>query len=419
MSRQMPDDTPTILVGRGGQATGPASAPPPAQRGGRTPIIAGGIAGCLLIVLLLACGGAAFYFLAGPGKASLQPTASRPIPTPGSTLSATSTTRAATPATAAATKSATHAGPTAAAATGTPATAAATAATVTAAPGSPTATVTLPAGLLAFASDRSGKYDIYVTDPKTPDSPKDLTADSTGANRHPAWAPDGQQIAFASDRSGKFEIYVMKADGSGVRQLTNDGPNTQPAWSHDGSTIAYAHQIADGTRDIYVIKPDGTGLRLVANDPHDDFGPQLSRDDAQLAFLSNRDSKSLPGTGELYLKPTASAGGARRVTPNVENALSVDYSPDGQWLIFAGKPDPQGSFQIFTIHPGGAGLTPLSHVAANESYPAYVPGGALIVFVSARGGNNNLFIMNADGSNQQPLTHASGDNIDPAWQPAP
>ena len=39
---------------------------------------------------------------------------------------------------------------------------------------------------------------------------------------HPGVVWDGKRIAFASNRSGSFEIYVMNADGSGVVQVTHD-----------------------------------------------------------------------------------------------------------------------------------------------------------------------------------------------------
>ena len=36
-----------------------------------------------------------------------------------------------------------------------------------------------------------------------------------------SWSPDGSEFAFYSDRTGQYEIYVMKADGSGLRQVTH------------------------------------------------------------------------------------------------------------------------------------------------------------------------------------------------------
>ena len=37
------------------------------------------------------------------------------------------------------------------------------------------------------------------------------------------------QIAFASDRDGDYEVFVMDADGTNVRQLTQNGEKPQYA----------------------------------------------------------------------------------------------------------------------------------------------------------------------------------------------
>ena len=47
----------------------------------------------------------------------------------------------------------------------------------------------------------------------------------------PAWSPDGRWISFVSDRDANFEIYVMKADGSGQRNLTRNAAfDNDPVW---------------------------------------------------------------------------------------------------------------------------------------------------------------------------------------------
>jgi Tol biopolymer transport system component len=63
---------------------------------------------------------------------------------------------------------------------------------------------------------------------------------SPGNDAHPTWSPDAEWIAFASNRTGfkdetggmsDGEIFVMRADGSDVRQLTeNASEDGTPAW---------------------------------------------------------------------------------------------------------------------------------------------------------------------------------------------
>jgi serine/threonine-protein kinase len=55
----------------------------------------------------------------------------------------------------------------------------------------------------------------------------------------PVFAPDGKWIAYASDESGRFEIYVRPFPGPGGKwQVSTDG-GTEPVWARSGKEIFY------------------------------------------------------------------------------------------------------------------------------------------------------------------------------------
>jgi Tol biopolymer transport system component len=64
--------------------------------------------------------------------------------------------------------------------------------------------------------------------------------DDIHKDREPRWSPDGKRIAFHSDRSGKWEIWTVNSDGSGLQQITHaSGLVSDPVWSPDGTHLAY------------------------------------------------------------------------------------------------------------------------------------------------------------------------------------
>lgn len=72
---------------------------------------------------------------------------------------------------------------------------------------------------------------------------QDVTRDAP-FDRYPRWSPDGKQIAFVSDRTGNYEIWLSAPDGSDQKQLTYVGVSETgtsfPTWSPDGSRIIYS-----------------------------------------------------------------------------------------------------------------------------------------------------------------------------------
>lgn len=102
----------------------------------------------------------------------------------------------------------------------------------------------------------------------------------------PVWSPDGGRIAFVG--SGKTvgrpqywasvgheaELYVMDVGRDRrLRLTTNADEEYGPAWSPDGHFIAFT-SARDGNREIYVMRSDGSGQTNLTNDPNaDDQNP--------------------------------------------------------------------------------------------------------------------------------------------------
>jgi hypothetical protein len=81
----------------------------------------------------------------------------------------------------------------------------------------------------------------------------------------PAGLDLGGKIAFVSDRTGNYEVFVLNADCRAVTQLTHSpSADYHPAWSPDGTRIAFAS--SDGGDDIFVMNANGSGrTRLTAS----------------------------------------------------------------------------------------------------------------------------------------------------------
>ena len=150
---------------------------------------------------------------------------------------------------------------------------------------------------------------------------------STRLDSNPQYSLDGKQLAFASDRSGNWEIWTAGADGSNPVQVTHlGGANAgTPRWSPDGQRIAFDWNVR-GHFDVYTISLNGGSPQPITDAETESHIPSYSHDGKWIYFSSSRSGRS-----EIWKAPAA-GGPAVQVTRNGGHVALE--SADGKLLYY-------------------------------------------------------------------------------------
>jgi Tol biopolymer transport system component len=173
-------------------------------------------------------------------------------------------------------------------------------------------------GKLIFTSTRDGDLELYVMDEAA--NVRRLT-DQPGYDGGAFFSPDCSEIVWRASRPegealeeyrrllakgllrpGHLEIFVMNADGSDVRQITENGAaNFCPTFTADGGRIIYASNAGPGgvrEFDLWLVDKEGGEPERVTTAPGFDGFPQFSPDGRWLVWASNRAD---PTSGETNI----------------------------------------------------------------------------------------------------------------------
>jgi Tol biopolymer transport system component len=241
-----------------------------------------------------------------------------------------------------------------------------------------------------------------------------------------------------------WAIYVMKVDGTQVRKIAQaEGhlDHTSPRWSHDDKRVVFdASGGARGNREFYVVNADGSGLRQLGIDGRADWSP----DDKQVAFESSS------GNGEILVqnldgvgRETIARGRCGRWSPDGSQMAVMDYhrmfvvdlatgeehalfddpfeaifggynwSPDGKWLAFSGRPKKGVPRQIVLVNSQGAAQGMKVRFEGEQGGSiSFSPDGKRLVFDNGY----KIYLIDVDRTAGPRLVgHQKGKNKDPHW----
>ena len=146
--------------------------------------------------------------------------------------------------------------------------------------------------------------------------------------------------AGASDLAGYSQIVAVRADGSGVRNLTHWRFDDEwPAVSPDGRRIAFVRTAS--SPGLWIMNADGSGQRKIANVPGaHEVSPDWSPDGKRIVFVSMTPCEPY-FCSDLHLwlvRPDGS--GLRKIGQNVRQPWRPLWSPDGKRLLLGQILDP-------------------------------------------------------------------------------
>jgi tricorn protease len=162
-----------------------------------------------------------------------------------------------------------------------------------------------------------------------------MTRTSGAYDRNPVWSPDGKQIAFWSDRSGEYEIYLRTMEDNAEPKLLtkrNKGFGYTLYWSPNSKKVAFI----DETNDISVVDV-ATGQVTVAGNTNWDLGHggrlgypiAWSPDSRWIAF-----TRTLDNAVDAIFFYDLEKGKAHQVTSGFYEDSNPVFSVDGKYLFY-------------------------------------------------------------------------------------
>ena len=263
-----------------------------------------------------------------------------------------------------------------------------------------------PGPPIFFESDRDGNMEIYSIDPS---GEHETNFTNSGQNEfNPVVSPDRRSVAFMSGSVDQNHIEVMPVSASERVPVTQGNfRHTDITWSPDNDRIAYT-MYEDGRHQIMVAKKDASSVPgLLTTISAQEVGDWSRNGDAVAFAVRN-------GAGQgLYIR---NPDGVNEFRLTDQPDSSPRLSPDSKRIAFISARD--GNDELYMIDVDGGNLARVTQSDAPEYDISWSPNGQTILFVSERDGNPEIYSVSKNGSNLTRLTFNAVVDRYPVWSPS-
>ncbi len=254
---------------------------------------------------------------------------------------------------------------------------------------------------IAFKVDTGANSEIYIAD-FDGHNPQQVTRDNTIVAA-PTWVPGRLALFYVSYKLGGADIFRHNlTTGARAAFARYGGSNFSPAVSPDGSKVAMILS-KDGWVDLYVCNSDGTGLKRLTKSPQDESSPCWSPDGQWILYAGKS------GERRVLYKISPSGGEPIRIpTSGVSSPSEPDWSPDGKWIAFTSQ---GAGFSICVVPATGGAAIPL----VEGEDPSWAPNSRTVVFARRTGNGRALSVLDVFTKQYKDVRRVSGSNSQPSW----